>query len=255
MANVFGILTAIVLALSAFVAHQNKDRYDLEITNRKKSEDTRDKSAARLKQAQSDLADTTKKRKDTQAKVADLTKEKTGLESTVSKLKSDLADKTALSEQQKAKLEEIRTQLEGAGNIDTLGGELKATKAAIETLNQTIASSEATLANLVSDSERIEKVNENFRTIGQLYPSKKSNPALKTRLVAIYPNWGFVTLGAGNNSGVVTNSTLDVIRGGETIAKLVVTAAEGSTASASIVPDSLKADTVLMVGDSVVPTK
>jgi hypothetical protein len=33
MANVFGILTAIVLALAGFVAYQNKARYETEISN------------------------------------------------------------------------------------------------------------------------------------------------------------------------------------------------------------------------------
>jgi len=76
---------------------------------------------------------------------------------------------------------------------------------------------------------------------------------LKTRIRSIYPNWGFVTLAAGNNAGVVANSSLDVVRDGETVAKLLVTAVESSSASASIVPDSLAPDVTLSVGDQVIP--
>ena len=61
-----------------------------------------------------------------------------------------------------------------------------------------------------------------------------------------------MTLASGNNAGVVTNSTLSVVRGGEAIAKLLVTAVESGSASASIVPDSLAPDVTLMVGDQVI---
>ena len=43
-----------------------------------------------------------------------------------------------------------------------------------------------------------------------------------------------------------------MIRDGETIAKLLVTAVESRSASASIIPDSLAEDVTLMVGDRVV---
>ena len=85
--------------------------------------------------------------------------------------------------------------------------------------------------------------------------SGKSLPELKTRIRSIYPTWGFVTLGAGNSSGVVTNSILDVVRNGSVVAKLMVTAVESGSSSASIIPDSLGEDVTLMVGDRVVPTQ
>lgn len=61
-----------------------------------------------------------------------------------------------------------------------------------------------------------------------------------------------MTLASGNNAGVVANSTLEVVRDDQTIAKLLVTAVESTTSSASIVPDSIAADVTLMVGDRVV---
>ena len=85
------------------------------------------------------------------------------------------------------------------------------------------------------------------------FTSGQSLASLQTRIRSIYPNWGFVTLASGNNAGVVANSTLNVVRDGEVIAKLLVTAVESSTASASIVPDSLASDVTLAVGDRVEP--
>jgi len=45
---------------------------------------------------------------------------------------------------------------------------------------------------------------------------------------------------------------LDVVRDGATIAKLLVTSVESTSASASIIPDSIAQDITLMVGDRVV---
>ena len=80
----------------------------------------------------------------------------------------------------------------------------------------------------------------------------QSLPTLNTRIRSIYPTWGFVTLASGNNGGVITNSTLNVLRGDETIAQLLVTAVERNSASASIIPDSVAPGITLNVGDRVV---
>ena len=53
---------------------------------------------------------------------------------------------------------------------------------------------------------------------------------------------------------MVANSTLDVVRGDNTVAKLLVTSVESGTAAASIIPDSMANDTALMVGDRVIAT-
>ena len=53
----------------------------------------------------------------------------------------------------------------------------------------------------------------------------------------------------------MTNSILDVVRNGSVVAKLMVTAVESGSSSASIIPDSLGEDVTLMVGDRVVPTQ
>ncbi|BCU77075.1 hypothetical protein [Luteolibacter sp. LG18] len=255
MAKTFGILTAIVLAASAFVGFKNKEKYDAEITARQTAQTNLDTSKKRLAKAEKELTETTAKRKETEATVAALNTQKAELTAANAKVKAEIDEKTAQTEANKAKLDDLKSKLENVGDLATLGPKLKATNAQIEELNQTIATNTATLANLTADSGRLDKVIENYRSISALYPAKKSNPALKTRISAIYPNWGFVTLAAGNAAGVVTNSTLEVVRDGETIAKLQVSAAEAGSASASIVPDSVKADTVLMVGDTVVPAK
>lgn len=255
MARAFGIITAIVLGLSAFLAFKNKGKYEQEITDRKSEQEKLVKSKDALTQVKENLADTTAKRTETEEQVKAFNDQKTKLTAANEKFKADIAANESNVAADKAKLDAIKEQLEGVGSIENLVAEVKSINSQIEELNQTVASAEASLANLTAESGRLDQVIDNFRSISALYPAKKSDPSLKARISGTYPNWGFVTLSAGNSSGVITNSTLEVVRGGETIAKLLVTAAEGNSASASIVPDSLKADTTLQVGDTVVAAK
>jgi len=255
MANVFGILTALVLAFAAFVAHKNLEKHQTEITNRKEEQRLLALTETRLKVAKEDLATTTKNREDTEATVVKLTKEKVAQEKLNVDLKKEIDKKVAEVAANKEKLDALNKKLEGLPNIESLAGIMKARRAELEELAATIAAAEATLANLTAESAHLDVVNANYREMSSWPAAKKSNPALKTRISSIYSNWGFVTLAAGNTAGVIASSSLDVVRDGETIAKLVVTAVEAGTASASIVPDSLKADTVLMTGDTVVPSK
>jgi len=253
MANVFGILTAIVLALAAFIATKNKAAYDSEITETANQKALLQKSQARLTTAEGILAALPIERKAVDDEVLKLTETETTEQANNSKLKTDFDAKTAKVAANKEQLDGIREKTAKTGNINELSGKLKTLNAEIEELSQSVSSTEAKLANLtaqnVQTDAEIKASTERFA----FYSKAESLPSLKTRIRSLYPNWGFVTLASGNSSGVVTNSTLDVVRDGQTIAKLMVTAVESSTASASIVPDSIVPDVTLMVGDKVVP--
>jgi len=255
MAKVFGILTALILASSAFVAFKNGEKHQIEITNRQEEQKRLAVTERRLAAAKKDLAETTQSRIETETTVVRLTKDKFSQDKLNVDLKAQIDTKVAEVAANKEQLDTLKKKLEGLPNIESLAGIMKARRAELEELASTIAAAEATLANLTAESAHLDVVNANYREMATWPAAKKSNPALKTRIGAIYSNWGFVTLASGNVAGVITSSNLDVVRDGETIAKLVVTAVEAGTASASIVPDSVKADTVLMVGDSVVPSK
>ena len=94
-----------------------------------------------------------------------------------------------------------------------------------------------------------------MRNLIQLNTTGKSYPTLNTRISSIYRNWGFVILAAGDQQGVITGSTLDVVRGGEVVGKLKVTAVEAGRAAADIVLDSVAEGSSLRVGDKVTAEK
>ncbi|MEO7101292.1 MAG: hypothetical protein ABI162_18210 [Luteolibacter sp.] len=253
MANVFGILTAIVLALAAFIATKNKAHYDTEISDTKEQKGLLTKSEARLKAANAVLAQLPVERAAVDAEVVTLAETEAAQQKANDALKADSDAKTAKLSANKQKLDDIREKTQKTGDIKELASKMNATNAELERLSAAITAANAKLANLTAENSATESQVKASKDKFDNFSKGQSLPSLKTHIRSIYPNWGFVTLAAGNNAGVVTNSTLDVVRDGQVIAKLLVTAVESGTASASIIPDSIAPDVTLMVGDRVVP--
>lgn len=253
MANVFGILTAIVLALAAFVAFKNKEHYATSIEQTKIQKESLTKSEARLKAAQGVLTALPIEISEVDAEVDKLSTAEATQKKANDDLSAKVSDKTKKIADNKEKLDDIRAKTEKSGNINELAAKLRATSAELVELAVSIDGATGKLANLTAQNSANDGQVNASKDKFENYTSGQSLPALNTRIRSIYPNWGFVTLAGGNNAGVVANSTLNVVRNGETVAKLLVTAVESSSASASIVPDSLASDATLMVGDRVVP--
>lgn len=249
---IIGWTTAVLLGTSGYLYKQNKDAFERETVATDKQQENLNKQTKRLDKANADLKATTDKRVATDNEVARLQGEEKAEKQTLADLESQLTTKKTEIAQSKSKLDELAKQLEGTGDLKEIASKVRGIRRDIEELTQTIASQESKLASLngtiASTDRQIARLQEEAS-----WPARKiSNPNLKTRISAIYPQWGFVTIAAGNHSGVTDNSILEVVRDGETIAKLQVSSVEANSASASIVPDSVKEDVLMVPGDRVV---
>lgn len=252
MANILGIFTAIILAVAAFIAAKNNAAFETEIANRATEEASLAKSQERLKAALAVLKALPIERADIDAQFATKTEEETALKESNDKIKAEIENKTEQISANTRKLDEIREKTAKIGNIRDLAPKMKSMRTELEELTQSISDNEATLANLTAQDAATAADAQRRKEQLETFSRGESLPTLKTSIRSIYPTWGFVTLNAGNNAGVTSNSTLEVVRDGETIAKLLVTSVESRSASASIIPDSLAQDVTLMVGDRVV---
>ena len=253
MAKLFGILTAIALALSALIASKNQGEFESRAAVTESEKDLLSNSQARLKAAQEVLEALPIERAAVDAEIENLTATEVAQQKTNDGVKTEVDAITAKIAPNKERLDAIREKTSKIGDLKELASKMRSTNSELEELSQSITANEAKLANLTaqdaSTTAQIGDVKGKFDN----FSNSQSLPSLKTRIRSIYPNWGFVTLASGNNAGVVANSTLNVVREGETIAQLLVTAVESASASASIVPDSLASDVTLMVGDQVAP--
>jgi uncharacterized protein YoxC len=253
MANVFGILTAIVLALSIFVAYKNKAAYEERITETAIQKNNLKKSEERFSIAQNSFDESVQAKAGVDGEIAKLTEESAQVREETDDIKLKNETKLQKVNTRKTELDDIRDKTARIGNIEELASKMRDLGTEREQLGQSITDNEAKLANLTAENSQAETQATALRLKLDTFASGQSLPTLNTRIRSIYPTWGFVTLASGNNGGVVANSTLDVVRDDQTIAKLLVTAVESTTSSASIVPDSIAADVTLMVGDRVVP--
>ncbi|MDP4626129.1 MAG: hypothetical protein NWT08_13440 [Akkermansiaceae bacterium] len=255
MANILGIFTALILCVAAFVAVKNKASFEAEIAERDSQQRSLERSQKRLEGLQADLVRLPKERAEIDGQTAVKNEEKAGLEAANDSLKSDIESKTSKIEDNNTELNDIREKVAKVGDIEDLADKMKAMGAEREELTQNISSTEANLANLTATNISIQADAKNRKEELDTLAKGQSLPSLNTRILRIYSTWGFVLLADGDNAGVTANSTLDVVRGGEVIAKLLVTAVESRAASASIVPGSIAEDVTLMTGDRVVASK
>jgi uncharacterized phage infection (PIP) family protein YhgE len=252
MVKAFGIITAFLIALSAFLAIKNKQAYQGRIDETAVQKQNLAKSTERFNIAVENVNQTSDAIAKTEAETAELNKQSADRKKINDDLKLQSETKTAQVNSNKEKLDEVREKTAEVGNLRELATEMRQVTADLEELSQSITTAEAKLANLTSDNNQAESLATSIRTRLDTYTAGRSLPTLNTRIRSIYPTWGFVTLAAGNNAGVVTSSTLHVVRDDQVIARLLVTAVESTTSSASIIPDSLAQDVTLMVGDRVI---
>lgn len=252
MANVFGIITAIILALSGWIAFKNQAAYENTLADTESQKTALTENQKKLKSKLAALSSITNDQSEIEAEIEQLQSEETAAQKANDDLKSQAEAMTAKIEANKTKLEEIREKVSKTGDLKALASRIRVTSAEIEELDQSIAGVEAKLANLAAQNTTAETRIGSAKTKLESYATGQSVPSLKTSIRSIYSDWGFVTLASGNNAGVMTNSTLNVVRNDKVVAKLLVTAVESKIASATIVPDSLAAGDALAIGDRVV---
>ena len=251
MVKILGIITAIVLAFTALVANKNKTAFEGEITGASTEKSTLANEKKRHESAQANYKKTTPL-SEAEAEIAQLEESVTSQSKRNDELKQDFETKTTTVATNKQQLDQIREKTSKIGDLNSLASKMRTTKAEMEELAQAVGTAEAKLANLTAQNNQCESQTKALKQKFDILSSGQSLPSLNTRIRSIYPSWGFVTLGTGSSGGVVANSTLDVVRGDNTVAKLLVTSVESNTAAASIIPDSMANDTGLMVGDRVI---
>jgi len=252
MASIFGILAAVVLTLSAWIGYRNHVEYKNLIDDRQKQEGV-------VVNKQNELSDVTGKYNDEvtlKSKwVSDNEEKSKELVDTETKLKGlekDLESKDELLKANVAKLEAQRKSLEGLPDPDVLIPQITATQNEIAKLKVDIDELKANVANLEDNKSKTASVIVAKKKVNDERVAGKSLSTLNTTISSVYRGWGFVTLNGGDQQGVTPDSTLDVIRNGEVIGKLKVTAVEANKAAADILLNDDDSFVSLRSGDRVV---
>ena len=255
MANTFGILSALVLAFSAFVAFKNKEEFTFQKDNTQAEQaklDINNRSFNALVASIDKL---------TEEKIAANTSRdefNVKLEAQAEKNKAvsaEIAMKEKELDSTKAEVAEAEEQLKELGNVEQLASKIKGLQDSVAELTD-----ETTILKTQTDRLR----GEEARTSEALTAAKKklsdltsgrSLPTMKTKIRSIDSNLGIVTLAAGIRSGVIGGSKVAVMRGGEKIGELNIKAVSANVATADVIQSSLKEGETVSVGDTVVPVE
>ena len=252
MQTTLGILTALVLAVSAFLGYSNWGAYKEKIADRQKEENTRDNTLRPKLKSTLEERDETKTLKEEQIELAKAKGEEVeAQQAKIDALKKDIAAKEAQVSEQKVALDALTEQLKETGDLKELAGKIERMNAELVELQSSIDVSTSKLNNMIAEKTRTAAIVKSYEEENEWRNANVSNPKLTTRISSIFDTYGFVTLPVGNNAGVVGGSTLEVVRDGSVVATLLVKTVEAGTAAAEIVPGSVQADTVLMVGDEI----
>lgn len=252
MPVLFGTLTALVLAFSAWIAYKNDAEYKKQIEYRITEEDN-------LQQEVDDLKESTVKWNSAIAVKEDFQEKNEGLDAEIAALESSISDIEAEVAQKEADIERLGTEIADANAVmDKVGGarqlvpKIRTLRADIADLKQTIEDGNSKLSNLKQVKADTDiSIGANEKRVSN-ETAGVSQPTLKTTIKTVYSSWGFVTLNGGDIEGVVPGSTLAVVRDGETVAKLKVSTVEANRAAADIDVESVGPDVYLRSGDKVV---
>lgn len=251
--KVLSILALVVLLAAGFVALKNKKAYELEIENRKAAQAALKISQNRLQTAIDAYNATVEEDKMIQEEIVGLLKDEEDqkdVNAGLDKLLRERSDELQYFEDNPDMVNDWNDKVRIADNSMD---EIKVLDKEIKELNTMVANREGKLQELTDKDNGLK---DNITALKNHIASRsdgRSIDGLKTRIKAVYNAWGFVTLTDGDKTGVVLNSTLDVMRDDEVIAKLLVTTVEQGTASADIIPGSMEPGNALMIGDLVVP--
>jgi myosin heavy subunit len=228
------------------------EKYKEQINDRQAEESKRDNVLRPKLKKTLDERDLTKTQKEEQQKAAEeKSAEVVAQQKKLDDLKKEIAAKEDQVREQKASIDALADQLKELGDVKELASKMRRMSDELVQLQSDIDQTTTKLNNLIAEKNRTAAVITAYEEENAWRNANLSNPKLSTRISAIYDTYGFVTLPVGNNAGVVGGSSLDVVRDGEVVAKLLVKTVEASTAAAEIIPDSLRPDTVLMVGDQI----
>ena len=255
MANTFGILAALILLFAAFVANKNKEA--IETTNSVIASEN--KKHERQENTHKDLvADITLLESETEeanvareAKQIDLDKQLAENKASQADLDSKTAEAASIEEE----VAEAQDKLKEVGDPRDLAPKIEALKTSVAGLEDDVALINAQVSKLLSDKKSTSDRATELKRVLSYRTTGKSQPNLRTRINSVFRNYGFVTLASGDSAGVVAGSKLSVLRNGEEIAQIEVTAVEANSSSANIIPSSIKEDASISIGDVVVPVE
>jgi chemotaxis protein histidine kinase CheA len=212
--------------------------------NKKTAEKSRTAMEEAAKTSEADLA----KVKDKLTKEEKAKAEAAAKKDEVAKLAEEAA---AAKEAASKDLAEVEQKMKDMGGIDTLVAEMKSQEAKRLEYDKQISVAKSAIESSLAGKAVLDKQISEIKRIDNWQQTGTMAAGFRSRITAVNPDWGFVTIGAGNAASVVRQAKLDVVRGSSVVGKIIVTSISPNSSSAEIVPGSVAPGDSILPGDQV----
>lgn len=189
--------------------------------------------------------------------LATVTGERDKAQEDLATAKTDLTEaETALEEKEETltskteELAQMEDKLKSVGELEVVQTTLRQLETQLLELDEQIASLNNTLTVALAEKKDTESTIEAYKAKVADQNAGRM-PSVRARVNSVFDGWGFVVIGAGNRSGMVSQAKLDVVRGGSVVGQVEVTNVEPSTSVAKILRDTFAPGDTVQPGDSV----
>lgn len=248
MWKTLSIVAAILTAGAAFFSYKNLEQLKSErvlLAIAQANQAAAEKHLAEVKQT---LAADIEGRKKTEAERDQIIAETEALKPKIEAITKQIEEKQAELEVVTTRWTDVKKQVADSGGIDQLKVQLTSLTQQKDSLDGAIAELKN---NTAAASSRFNELNQTIADLRrqETWQARGIMPdGFRASIVQVDRAYGFITLSAGNNSGVVSGATLDIKRGGTNVGQAKVTNVEQGYAIADVLGVSA---TEIQVGDAV----
>jgi hypothetical protein len=257
MAKILLIISALVIAATAYLGFATKQKVDALQEDLKKNKNTLTATDADLKKTKGTLKKTEEDLVAAKATIEDRDKDIAQKKGELDKITADFSKATTDLAQRTKEFEELQRQFndltkDPSITPEQMGVRLKELQAAKAKLETDLAEQTALVEALQAEKKTTETELAQSKQQVQAYKHEITRPGLSGTILAYNPGWNFVVLSIGDRHGLKANARLVVRRGGQMVGKVKVTSVEPSTSIADIVPGSVPKGMSVQPGDSVI---
>lgn len=252
MANTLAIVAAFVLAIAGLFAFKTNTALEERAEEVSNSQAKHQGLMASLKSLGDEITTLEGETTTTNERAAGAEAEEQTAQQSLQTLQAELAKTQQEVDSQRNSVETAQAKLDQAGDVRELAPKVAGLTTSIAELEDQIATAESRFSALRQEVTASSERAEALKTRQTEQSSGKTDEDLRASLISVYSDAGFVIVSGGDAAGIAANSKLDVVRGDQVVATLLVTAVEPNRAAASILPDTVAEGIVLRGGDVVV---
>ena len=248
MWKTLSIVAAILTAGAAFFSYKNLEQLKSERVLLAIAQTNQTAAEKHLAEVRQSLAADIAGRKKTEAERDQIIAETEALKPKIEAITKQIEEKQTELEVVTTRWTDVKKQVADSGGIDQLKLQLTSLTQQKDSLDGAITELKN---NTAAASSRFNELNQTIADLRrqETWQARGIMPdGFRASIVQVDRAYGFITLSAGNNSGVVSGATLDIKRGGTNVGQAKVTNVEQGYAIADVLGVSA---TEIQVGDTV----